>query len=415
MGGMRTGFSADGSGFGGGHGSGFHGGSGGGSMLRSGGSARDASLLGGGGAGRGVGGGNDLGGLGGIGAGTRGARLLASGLSRGPMRGNGGRRRMTGGISRVSTAPVKARRRFLELFELGAVIGRGAMCAVHKCHLLSSGQTFAVKVFHVGGDGRPGESGHSVLQQLATEISTHRLLMHPNIVHLRACFQEADAMYVVMEHLAGGDLLDRILQKSNAGDPYGEPAAAHVMHSIFDALQYLHERQNIAHRDIKPENILLQSPEDDLTVKLADFGTASRLPGRRRAHSYTGSPQYMAPEVCATLNGFDMGHGYDCACDMWSAGVVLYILVCQGMPFSTDNADVEVSDEDATERMQREIQAGRYSMEPCDRLGLSDEVRDLITGLLCVDPTRRLTAAEALCHPWIARHLGGENASRLDS
>ena len=201
-------------------------------------------------------------------------------------------------ISRVSTAPVRARRRFLELFELGSIIGRGAMCAVHKCRMLSSGQTFAVKVFSMSGNQQ-----HTVLHQLAAEISTHRLLNHPNIVSLHACFQEADAMYVVMEYLAGGDLLDRILNKNNANNPYSEQDAAHVMHAVLQAVCYLHEEHSMAHRDLKPENILLASQDDDLTVKIADFGTAVRLPGRRRAHSFTGSPQYMAPEVCATLNG----------------------------------------------------------------------------------------------------------------
>jgi hypothetical protein len=201
-------------------------------------------------------------------------------------------------ISRISTAPVKRRKRFQDIFELGSVVGRGAMCAVHQCHLRASGETFAVKVFAMHGPEQ-----HSVLQQLAAEISTHRLLSHPNIVSLRACFQEPEAMYVVMEYLAGGDLLDRILNKINSNDPYRERDAAHVMKSIFSALSHLHDEHNMAHRDIKPENILLADVNDDLTVKLADFGTAVRLPGRRRAHSYTGSPQYMAPEVCATLNG----------------------------------------------------------------------------------------------------------------
>ena len=140
-----------------------------------------------------------------------------------------------------------------------------------------------------------------------------------------------------------------------------------------------------------------------MTVKLADFGTAVRLPGRRRAHSYTGSPQYMAPEVCATLNGLDCGVGYDQKCDMWSCGVVLYILVCQGMPFSTDNLEGadHMSEEDATTAMQLNIQKGRYSMAPCQRLNLSASVQDLLPKLLCTDPEKRLTAAEAMEHPWL--------------
>lgn len=302
-------------------------------------------------------------------------------------------------ISRISTAPVKRRKRFEDIFELGPVVGRGAMCAVHKCHLKASGEIFAVKIFTTNGPERI-----STLQQLAAEISTHRLLSHPNIVSLRACFQETTQMFVVMEYLEGGDLLDRILNKIESGVPYSELDAAIVMKSIFSALQHLHVEHNMAHRDIKPENILLSHLDNDLNVKLADFGTAVRLPGRRRAHSYTGSPQYMAPEVCATLNGLDMGAGYDQACDMWSCGVVLYILVCQGMPFSTDNLDSvdgALDEEEATACMQRNIQMGRYSMDPCERLGLSDAVRDLIPKLLCVDPENRLSAAEAMDHPWI--------------
>ena len=110
-------------------------------------------------------------------------------------------------------------------------------------------------------------------------------------------------MYVVMEYLAGGDLLDRILNKIDAGDPYSERDAAHVLHAVVSAVQYLHKEHSMAHRDLKPENILLVSEENNIEVKIADFGTAIRLPGRKRAHSYTGSPEYMAPEVCNTLNG----------------------------------------------------------------------------------------------------------------
>ena len=338
---------------------------------------------------------------------TLGPRSVMSAEDSGPYRAsqrdtnmmNNHRRKMmspggVGRISRISTAPVKRRKRFQDIFELGSVVGRGAMCAVHQCHLRVSGEVFAVKVFKTNSAEQ-----HSVLQQLAAEISTHRLLSHPNIVSLRACFQEPEAMYVVMEYLAGGDLLDRILNKIASGDPYQEQDAAHVMKSIFSALSHLHNDHNMAHRDIKPENILLADINDDLTVKLADFGTAVRLPGRRRAHSYTGSPQYMAPEVCATLNGLDCGTGYSEACDMWSCGVVLYILVCQGMPFSTSEGE----DEEALAAMQLNIQRGNYSMEPCERLGLSTEVQDLLTSLLCVDPEERLTSSQALEHEWIAQ------------
>ena len=338
---------------------------------------------------------------------TLGPRSVMSAEDSGPYRAsqrdtnmmNNHRRKMmspggVGRISRISTAPVKRRKRFQDIFELGSVVGRGAMCAVHQCHLRVSGEVFAVKVFKTNSAEQ-----HSVLQQLAAEIATHRLLSHPNIVSLRACFQEPEAMYVVMEYLAGGDLLDRILNKIASGDPYQEQDAAHVMKSIFSALSHLHNDHNMAHRDIKPENILLADINDDLTVKLADFGTAVRLPGRRRAHSYTGSPQYMAPEVCATLNGLDCGTGYSEACDMWSCGVVLYILVCQGMPFSTSEGE----DEEALAAMQLNIQRGNYSMEPCERLGLSTEVQDLLTSLLCVDPEERLTSSQALEHEWIAQ------------
>ena len=123
--------------------------------------------------------------------------LRGGGMSSGMSSGMGGGVRRSGGglhrISRISTAPVKRRKRFQDIFELGSVVGRGAMCAVHRCHLRVSGEIFAVKVFSMRGS----EEQHSVLQQLAAEISTHRLLSHPNIVCLRACFQEPEAMCVL--------------------------------------------------------------------------------------------------------------------------------------------------------------------------------------------------------------------------
>lgn len=190
-----------------------------------------------------------------------------------------------------------------------------------------------------------------------------------------------DYFFIVLELISGGELFDRICEKAK----YTEREARKVMWMLTSALAYAHGK-NIVHRDLKPENILLKSKDDDTSIKLADMGFAKILTRPNQLMTTPcGTPGYVAPEVIGT------NPSYGPKCDVWSLGVIFYILLCGYPPFSDD-------DQNALFKM---IRSGKYSMDPAEWGVISDSAKDLVRRILVVDPDKRLSAQEILHHPWM--------------
>eukprot|EP01100_Stratorugosa_tubuloviscum_P000389 TRINITY_DN1084_c0_g1_i1.p1 TRINITY_DN1084_c0_g1~~TRINITY_DN1084_c0_g1_i1.p1 ORF type:complete len:295 (-),score=67.79 TRINITY_DN1084_c0_g1_i1:822-1706(-) len=260
---------------------------------------------------------------------------------------------------------------FLELYDLGEELGRGAFSVVKKCTLKETRQEYAVKIINKKNLGAD-------IVRLETEIEILQRVNHPNVISLKDLFDSPTSLYIVMELVTGGELFDKIVEKGN----YTEKDAAQLVIKIVNAIDYLHE-QNIAHRDLKPENLLLKSPEDDTEVKLADFGL-SKIVGAQAMMTACGTPGYVAPEILSAT-------GYDKEVDMWSIGVITYILLCGFPPFYH---------EDLRELFDQ-ISKAAYDFPEEYWSNISEEAKNFISQLLVVDPSKRLNSKQAKLHPWL--------------
>jgi len=224
---------------------------------------------------------------------------------------------------------------------------------------------------------------------LQREIEIMKKVNHPNIIHLRGVYEVDKYVFLVMEYVSGGELFDRIAEK----EQYSERDAVIVMRKVIESIDYLH-KNGIAHRDLKPENILLANQSSDTDIKLADFGLSRMIDQGTMMKTACGTPTYVAPEVLKAT-------GYGTETDLWSCGVVTYILLSGYLPFLADTVP-ELFDL---------ILAGDYSFPADSWQMISDYAKDFINGLLTVDPALRLTAEQALKHDWI---INADKASTED-
>ena len=203
-----------------------------------------------------------------------------------------------------------------------------------------------------------------------------------HIIRLYDFFVESSTYYLVMERMSGGELFDRIVAKAY----YNEKEARDVCKIVLEAVEYCHQN-HVAHRDLKPENLLLLSEDDDSTVKIADFGFAKKVYSPQSLTTQCGTPGYVAPEI---LEGIP----YDNRADMWSVGVILYILLGGYPPFIENNQ----------RDLFRKIRKGEYEFHEEYWGTVSTDAKELISHLLTVDPSRRLTAKDALENKWICEN-----------
>lgn len=209
-------------------------------------------------------------------------------------------------------------RPFKEFYNLGDVLGEGGYACVYRATHKRTGEIFAVKDIDTSG------LENSSMKALKDEIAALKLLRGgPYIIRLYDVFEEPNNTYMVMEECRGGDLLTRVTEK----EYYTERDARKVCKILFQAMDYIHKKR-IAHRDIKPENVLMVEKDDDHSIKIADFGFAKRVPRLECLRTLCGTAQYVAPEVLDLHSP-----GYDQRADMWSVGVVIYILLGGYAPF----------------------------------------------------------------------------------
>ena len=265
---------------------------------------------------------------------------------------------------------------FSQDYEIKEIIGKGAFGVVYKIKHKKTQMIRALKIVK-----KENLNFQDDEQLFLKEIEILSGLDHPNIMKIYEYFFDGDNYYIISEFIEGGELLDQLHKITD----YCEHSAAVIMTQLFSAIYYLHSN-NIVHRDIKPENIMLQIDKDnDLFIKLIDFGTANFSVKDKFTVQY-GSAYYLAPEV--------LKQNYTSKCDIWSCGVILYLMVSGKPPFpGKDNFEILTN-----------VEKGKYNFNnPCWE-DISDEGKDFITQLLTYDPTRRPTAEICLKHEWISQN-----------
>jgi len=276
------------------------------------------------------------------------------------------------------------------------VLGTGYHGSVRECVDRSTGERYAVKSI-------PKSDSSVKLSDLARETILLQEMNHRSIVQLIDVYEDDDYLHIVTDLCKGGELFDKIVEKkSNADDGapcFEEGEAARLVHQILTAILYMHKR-GIVHRDMKPENILFETTDENSPIKIIDFGLARKHFGNRGEppmSNIVGTPYYIAPEV--------LGRKYDKSCDLWSVGVITYIVLCGHPPFNGATND----------EMHDSVRRGKYNFPAEDWSGVSLEAMHFIRRLLQVDPRKRMTAKEALDHPWIRRHVNIDTDEVIDA
>ncbi|XP_013790512.2 MAP kinase-interacting serine/threonine-protein kinase 1-like, partial [Limulus polyphemus] len=293
---------------------------------------------------------------------------------------------------------------FADLYQFtGGILGEGAYATVRNSVNLNSGIEYAVKVIQK----KPGNSRTRVFKEIET---FYHCQGHPNIIQLIEYFEEDDSFYLVFEKVRGGPLLTHLEKRIC----FTEHEASLVLRDVASALKFLHHK-GIAHRDLKPENLLCYSEDEVCPVKICDFDLGSGIVLGSRTPVSTpelltpvGSIEFMAPEVVEVFNG--EATPYDKRCDMWSLGVIMYILLCGYPPFygrcgSDCGWEQGKYCEACQDMLFSCIQDGCYDFPEKEWAYVSQEAKDLISHLLVKDANQRYTADMVLQHPWVV--LGG--------
>lgn len=264
---------------------------------------------------------------------------------------------------------------YAECYDQQQVLGEGGFAKVYRCMHKVRGKSYAVKEIF---NNEYQNSGENIREEID---AMKRLRDVSYIVKLLDVFNEPGRTYMIMEEMEGGDLLARLDEQ----EVFSERESRQMSRKLLEALYFCHKK-NIVHRDIKPENILLSSRESNTNIKLADFGCAKLLTGGKCLKTLCGSPQYVAPELYLHQDG------YDERCDLWSAGIVIFILLSGYAPFEADLTELPDL-----------ICEGWYTFHSKYWGHISEPPKDLIRSLLLVDPDERATLTEALDSTWLRR------------
>lgn len=265
---------------------------------------------------------------------------------------------------------------FFQAFDIDLkeqILGDGSFSVCRRCIEKSTGKEYAVKIVSRKTD-------------CTQEINLLRACQgHPNIVNLHKVFMDEGHTYLVFELLKGGELLDRIRKKSK----FTESEASGILRKLVSAVSFMHSH-GVVHRDLKPENLLFTSNDDNAEIKVVDFGFARLKQEKEPLHTPCFTLHYAAPEV---LNGDSKG--YDENCDLWSLGVILYTMLCGKAPFHANSRD------DSAVSVMNRIKSGEFSFSAPAWSGVSTEAKNVVQGLLTVDPKQRLQMSDLKNNSWV--------------
>lgn len=255
-------------------------------------------------------------------------------------------------------------------------LGKGMFSTVRKARCKRTGAIVAVKCIKKSEMTQEDKDALVIEKRVMKKLNGH-----PNLIQLLGDYEEEEYHYLVMELASGGELFHKIVER----EVYTEEQARDTIMLLTQAIDHCH-KNGVVHRDLKPENILLASTDNE-TIKIADFGFAKELGITHDGllHTACGTPGYVAPEILRQKP-------YAASVDIWSLGVIFYILLCGYPPFHSDKGQHDLF---------KKIKAARYQFDSPDWDDISDEAKDLISHILVPNPQKRYTAAQILSHPWM--------------
>ncbi len=258
------------------------------------------------------------------------------------------------------------------------VLGKGHYGCVRECQHHRTRKIYACKSIEKAKIRR--------LDHVRREVYLLYKMKHQGVMKMVDCYEDAHCVHIITERYTGGELFDKITETTSPGGCFDEKKSAAIIKNLLEAVAYLHEN-DIVHRDIKPENILFESTRDDSPTRLIDFGLSrTHRDGEAPMSNPVGTAYYMAPEL---LEG-----AYDKSCDVWSIGTIAYIVLCGYPPFNGES-DPDIFDA---------IRKGKFQYPSKAWSDKSQAAKDFIECLLQMDPKERMTAREALEHPWIVKN-----------
>lgn len=273
--------------------------------------------------------------------------------------------------------------KFKEAYELKQKLRSGSYATVWECRHVQTNEKYAVKI--IERKGLQPKDDEAVLNEVAI---MQCLSDNKYVVHLMDFYEEDDRFYIVMEYMSGGDVFDRIVAMTS----YTEKDARDLALVLFKAVASLH-KAGVAHRDLKPQNLLLKDKHDHAAIKIGDFGFARRVHTPQSLTTRVGTPSYVAPEVLKNIP-------HDERVDLWSIGVILFVLLVGYPPFLEDDQS----------KLFQKIRNCDWSFDKEDWRHISSDAKDLIRGLLVANPKERWTMSEALRCRWI-----NQDPARLSS
>lgn len=256
-------------------------------------------------------------------------------------------------------------------YTFGKTVGEGQYAIVRNATHKTSNQVRAIKII---------KHSDQEEEKVKLEVDILSQLSHPNIMHIYEFYKDKTHYYIVTEYCKGGDLFEI----SNERGPFSEIASANIIRQTLSAICYAHKNK-VVHRDLRPENIMFDEKGKNYIIKLIDWGGARYFNDNKKMTSIDGNPYYIAPEVLSGL--------YDEKCDIWSIGVILYILLCGYPPFNGSNEN----------EIMLGVKRGVIAFPKEEWSNISPEAIDLIKKMLNGNPKKRPSAEECLKEPWFVR------------